>query len=203
VRDALEPGLDPKVLHEYLRRARIIEVFVLRFDNPDRLNWDEILSVSELPRHFDVPCALLERGGLQEFRFAPVPTEFLNFMLEPYWFDITSAERKSGICLLTGKLVSLQLSIDGTQSLTSHLSRALANTFTLVVPVTGADAGGLALVSDCFTYKYVKLKSIYVDAWGYEDRGGERGEILRLSDANVAAAMEQLLSGEWVDLIQS
>ena len=196
-------------LWEFLRCAAIIQHFVLRMKlSTDKLiDWDEELSFTSLIARYDIyfqsPRTDLE---LQTFKFCDLPQNFLHFIKPPYSCDMSQSGTNYGICILTGKLVNLGMraqQVEGSYpNVKAHIKTALGGGFTIVVPITGRNAGGLEIVFGQQPYACSPLRSIYVDELGDEDRGFSRGEILYLSNECVSMAIESLLSSEWTDSVK-
>jgi hypothetical protein len=206
-RELLQPWLTSEMTpinaFVFLRRAFIVEHFILRIGIDRFADWQECLSSAKLREHYALP-PLDGRIELPLFRFANLPDRFIDFVLPPYGADLSlwSKTKEVGMCLLTGKITETDRR--SRDELNDHINRELARTFMPWLVLTGPDASSVFIVTSHFRSsglydKPCRLKGFYVDSLGYEDVGLVRGQILRLSTENLDAVIETLLSGEWVD----
>jgi hypothetical protein len=192
------PEMGARACLAFLRRAFIIEQLVLRIGVDRFMNWQDALSVAKLVEHFAMP-PLEGNVVLQQFSFHELPQRFLDFVLPPYRADLSHVSKEIGMCLLTGKVIDRSYRRSTLRDdLSDHITRELGRTFTPWLVLTGAEATAVAIVSWGLFAKF-RMKSVYVDSLGYEDRGLARGQILKLSRENLDAVIETVLSGEWID----
>ncbi|KAK8845232.1 hypothetical protein M9Y10_021416 [Tritrichomonas musculus] len=90
------------MIYLFLKRARLADYFLLNNENISKfsslLDWDEILSVSNLSDYFSVKLDCLMNQNRSEFEFKPfvfssMPKEFLQFALKPYNFKFEAAKQ--------------------------------------------------------------------------------------------------------------
>jgi hypothetical protein len=196
----LTSEMSPASCFAFMRRAFIIEHFLLRIGTDRSVNWAESLSSTKLREHFGFP-PWEPMVTLPIFTFLKLPEKFLDFTFKVD-LSIVSPEREIGVCLLTGKIIETDWR--ARDELSNHINRALGRTFTPWLVLVGKDASNVSVVTSRFRgsallERAFPLKNFYVDSLGYEDKGLIRGQILKLSRENLDNVVETVLAGEWVD----
>ena len=64
--------------------------------------------------------------------------------------------------------------------------------------LTGPKAGSVE-IADLQTNNLITIKGFYVDPFGEEDPGFQRGSILKLSTPHLVSTIEEILSGNWTN----
>jgi hypothetical protein len=193
----------PLFAFAFLRHVALFYHFAL--DRPvatgSPIDWNAILMYESLCARYSVAARDLP-GELPRFSFPPLPPDYLGFMREPYNIDIAgNCHREIGICLLTGGQVLVTTSGPGSgdlRSLPEYLRMPLNAAYTFVLVVTGTRAGSV-LIAD-FEFRWMReIRSCYVDRYGYNARITESGGMLTLSQAQLDALVDSMLSGDWTD----
>jgi hypothetical protein len=185
--------------YEFMRRAALVQHFILGLLLSNRPEWDVVLEHDDLCERYHFSH---DPEELPVYRLKSMPRNFLDFMLPPYEIDQSRRDQKVGICLLTGVILSLGGSQIGEPfhvhppGISEHLE-SLGGAFGVVAILSGPCAGNLEVIVS--QGESVRLRSIYVDDLGDEDRGFTRGELLHLSVSNFESVMDTVLSGEWAD----
>ena len=193
-------------LWEFLRRAAIIQHFILRLrlSEENSIDWDDILSYPSLLKRYNIQ---LERPNLDLelplFKLCDLPTHFVQFILPPYDCDISGTKTKYGICLLTGKFVNLGMTQQSSPypDVRDHLKNELSGGFSLILELTGRTPGAIQGVFASQPLNTSNLRGFYADDFG-DDEGAWRGELTHLSRENLDMTIESLLSSEWTDAVK-
>lgn len=197
----------------FLRRATVFDRLPLSDNAPSFIDWDEELSYRNLSQRFfnsDVfPTNLfatkkskIEKTPsieLDVFSLKKLPYEFLDLAKPPYNIPIDDMSSEVALCLLTGKLVSMERHGSSLNELAEHLEENCFSNATLMLMVRGKKVSALYLAGKQFNMIRT-LPGIYVDKFGDEDVGFERGELLFLNEERLERYTDMLISGEWTDL---
>ena len=186
----------------FLRRATIFEVLAINSSNkkiPPFVDWDDCLAFKSLSLRFLGSFDGKEEIDLPVFCFMNLPKQFLDFAKPPYNYNIQNSSAEIALCLLTGKLVSMERKGSSFNDLAEHLQENCHSNATLLLLISGKKASALCLAGKQFN-SIRTLPGIYVDKYGDEDIGFERGELLYLNVERLERYTDMLISGEWTDL---
>ena len=182
----------------YLRCCAIFDHFGKgdKIDNSDLIDWDRIFSVDFLKEHYQIKRQLTD-CCFKPFTFTNLPTNFLSFN---EIVDITNISKGIiAICLFTKTIVSLSTSGDKNIPLiTTFLKSHMKKSFSAFLMLTGPKAGSVE-IADLQTNNLITIKGFYVDPFGEEDPGFQRGSILKLSTPHLVSTIEEILSGNWTN----
>ena len=211
----------------FLRRVCLSDYFLLdkNVSNEDEKNknfidWDEILSISNLSKRYEIQLTSLSSNE-NEFEFKPfvftkLPQEFLRFALNPYNFPIDQTSKYTLYNLLDynslinsyeddvnideeKELIENQknlhiLSYD-TEELNAHLLfKYSKRVFPSVYLFIGKHASKIIITN---MGKIGILKPFYLDKYGCSDFGNKRGEALFLNEFRYERTMDVILSGDF------
>ena len=192
-----------KELFLFLRRATVLEKLPLSDSAPSFIDWDEELSSKSLAQRFfssdTFPITKNPSIQLDMFSLIKLPHEFLDLAKIPYNIQIDDMSSEVALCLLTGKLVSMERIGSSLNDLAEHLEENCFSNATLLLMVRGKKTSALYLAGKQFNMIRT-LPGIYVDKFGDEDVGFERGELLFLNEERLERYTDMLISGEWTDL---
>lgn len=192
-----------KELFLFLRRATLFEKLPLSDSAPSFIDWDEELSSKSLAQRFffsdTFPITRNPSIQLDMFSIKKLPHEFLDLAKPPFNIPIDDMSSEVALCLLTGKLVSMERIGSSLNDLAEHLEENCLSNATLLLMVRGKKTSALYLAGKQFNMIRA-LPGIYVDKFGDEDIGFERGELLFLSEERLERYTDILISGEWTDL---
>ncbi|OHT13919.1 hypothetical protein TRFO_15814 [Tritrichomonas foetus] len=183
----------------FLRRATLFEILALSDSAPAFVDCDDCLSHECLiTKYFGSFEGKIEIE-LSPWSLFKLPKEFLDLSKPPYNFDIGNASAEVALCLLTGKLVSMERKGSSLIVLAEHLQENCHWNGTLLLLISGKKASTLCLAGKQFN-SIRTLPGIYVDKFGDEDIGFSRGELLYLNEERLERYTDMLISGEWTDL---
>lgn len=199
----LAKDMKPMDRYQFLRRCAIIQHFVLmhKFESYGNfIDWDQHLLFSSLCQRYKLNPQL--DMDLPVYSFIDLPEKFLSLLLPPFKINILDLTTETAMCLLTGEIV--RVNENGDRSIITwldHLLHYCGGGTSAFLMLTGKQATSVFIGSYEFKAKY-KAKEIYLDDYGDDDIGFERGEILTLSRDRFDRLNETLLSGDWSNLIQ-
>lgn len=203
-------SVPPQLRYQYLRMAALFQHFALGIplnktsENSSFIDWDELLSFENLCQIYGIKPREEEQNDeieLQPFQFIDMPKSFLSFMKPPYSLNLADESVEIGICLLTGQILDLSKYPSGNwMHVKDHRQSALADTFDIILQLTGSNAGSIVLNSQLMQ-KNISLKGFYVDSFGDEDAGMKRGSFLSLSNEKMENTIESILSADWTDIL--
>jgi hypothetical protein len=186
---------------EFLRLAAIFRRMALA-TSFESTNWGEILDPAALVQSFQVVLTARRQVFSPQISLIGLPASFLDFARPPFNFAIDNHSHQLGLCLSTGKIVSMERSGMSYPSLANHMDSEANLSVSYVVALTGPCASAFYLVvRQANTIR--TIPTIYLDAHGDEDIGFARGQLLFLSTERLAKYEIMLLSGEWTDFDSS
>lgn len=218
----VDESICEKDLIMFLRRATILELLPLSDQEPSFIDWDEVLSYTNLSSRFltdlidiqsnEIPHNSTEHQNqsmkslivrsisfeIDPFTLIKLPHEYLDLAREPYNLQIDDMSKEIALCLLTGKLVDVEKQGSSFNHLSDHLETQCFDNPTLLLVISGQKASALFLADKQFNM-ILSLPTIYVDRFGDEDIGFERGQLLFLNEERLERYTDMLLSGEWTD----
>ncbi|KAK8896440.1 hypothetical protein M9Y10_014340 [Tritrichomonas musculus] len=201
--------IKPEERYQFLRMAALLQHFALGIQlnedsNSSFIDWDDLLSFTSLCERYGITPRGNENEDeidLQPFQFIQMPKSFLSFMKPPYSLNLADESVEIGICLLTGQILDLsKYPNSDLMHVKTHRKNALADTFDIILQLTGSNAGSIVLNSQLMQ-KNISLKGFYVDSFGDEDVGLKRGSFLSLSDEKLENTIESILSADWTDIL--
>jgi hypothetical protein len=179
----------------FYRRLALFGYFMLGIlpaDNPD---WDDLLSSDTLSRVFHLPCA--PTGDIVHLKTTPLPNDWVDLITAPFNLDITSMNKQTAICLLTGQKVELHRTSDGV-FIGDYAQRVLKHGPMLAMYLTGWYASGVQTLNREFDF-YTGFANVWVDRTGTIDIGLGRGSLLSLDRTALALALDEYMSGRFYD----
>ena len=185
------------------------------------IDWDEILSVSSLSEHFLVKLDGLTNQNGVEFEFRPflfsrMPKEFLYFAIEPYNFNVEATKKITLFNIIDynylikthddfgNATVEEEEELEKNQRNVIMLQQCNIQTFLTakysrcvypsVLLSIGQFASKVFIVNERDTGEF---KPFYLDRFGCEDVGYERGMPLFLNEGRYERVIDEILSGDF------
>lgn len=232
-----DPLRKQKELFLFLKRACLADYFLLNNMNVSNesefsslLDWDEILSVTNLSEYYKVDLGLLsaDKNG-EDFEFKPfvfcrIPKEFLRFALKPYNFKVELTHQFVLLNLIDynfliknhddfnesvinedEELNKNQRNVKVFKPGASHLSQMLITEYSRCVYPSaflsiGKSSSEVVIVNEKVLGS---MEPFYVDRFGCEDLGYKRGMPLFLNEDRYERVIDQILSGDFSFCFQS
>jgi hypothetical protein len=161
-------------------------------------NWSELLRAPELVRTFQVTLTARKQVFSTQIQLIHPPAQFLDFARPPFNIAIDNHAHQLGICMSTGKLVSMERIGSSYQALANYMKAEPMLSVTSMLMLTGPFASAFYLVVRQAN-TICTIPPIYLDSHGDEDVGFVRGKLLFLSAERLSKYEAMLLSGEWTD----
>lgn len=189
--------IDDKERFIFLRQAKLVQVFSLNFQSGSFIDWDEVLTLRSLEEEFGIKPSGVEIE-LQPYTMYKLPKRFIDLGNDEYKIAIDDQEKSTALDILTGKIVDMSKQRGGFADLERHLANAVHGSPTFLMYITGRNSTSCFIASYFFS-QIVFINSIYVDDFGDEDIGYQRGAIVKLNQDRLERFTDMMLSGEWSD----
>jgi hypothetical protein len=182
---------------QFLRFAVLFQNLSLS-ETFDGTNWSTLVEPAAVLKKFQVELTARKQIFKRQIQLITLPSQFLDFAKPPFNISIDNHAHQLGICLWTGKLVSMERNGSSYQALANHMESEVLLSVTYVLMLTGPLTSAFYLVvRQENTIR--TIPPIYVDSHGDEDIGFVRGQLLFLNKERLAKYEAMLLSGEWTD----
>lgn len=183
--------LSPQQLYAFLRRAALLQHFAfddLIENKTGFIDWDTILSFSELCERYEV-ISKNEDIEIPMFKLT-LPPNFLDFARPPYNADFSQCTH-----IVYDMLLDKFMQFEDYQE---HIIDNFEESVTMCMFLVGSKASRCFITSIEYTQS-IPIKCVYVDEYGDEDIGFEKGSILHLNNDILENNIDYLLSGEWTN----
>ena len=192
-------------LHEFLRRAAIIEDIALNKNSSSKLkqfiDWDDVLSIKNLIERFDVKSS--EENAfkkLKKFKGIKLPKKFISLYWPPFNIDICDSSIIKALDLITGQVVVYpqnrnEYANKDYKTIYDAQKEVYKGGLAMYLVLTKESASSILFCSKAVGKLWVK-DSFYVDKFGDTDHGFKRGLITKLSKDKLENAIDKLLSSD-------
>lgn len=193
-------------LFEFLRRAAILCYFGIRKDSIDInavgdfnvVDWDDVLSLESLCRIFEIqdinkllgPC--FSPIELSQYQPPILAEKFISNFQKPYNYNIFDRKNPYLLDMLTGTVIH-----SGNLLKYSQTYYKLASSIYLVL--SGPESSSVVIYCPLLK-KQITQKSFYVDKFGDDDVGYQRGVLTRLSREKLYTTIDKFLDNSFINL---
>lgn len=189
-------------LFEFLRRVAILSYFGIRKDvinlgnnNSKVIDWDEILSFGSLCNIFEISENEEPNRSsieLKSYEGPPLAEKFISNFQSPFNYNIFDRKNPYLLDLLTGTVIH-----GGNLHTYSSTYYKLGSSIYLVL--SGPESSSI-LVYCPLLKKQISQKSFYVDKFGDDDIGYQRGVLTQLSRDRLYTAIDRFLDNSFINL---
>lgn len=187
-------------LYEFLRCARIFDYIArCKYDiNDFNFDWDYLLSVDSLCKYYKIQRSRLgeinpDVASLPLILFIDLPKSFLEFINEPYNFNILDEQSRTALDLLTGKVLPATDIFD-------HVNNTFDGSFSIFLMLSGWDATKVYLLY-APEDKAIPLNGFYVNYLGIQDPGIAMGYIPNEDELKKQNTINEVLMGAWTPFL--
>lgn len=184
-------GMNGIQLYVFLRRAALLQHFAydtLITEKSSFIDWDSILDFSALCQRYEVQINDFN-VELPIYRIN-LPKTFLEFIKPPFNVDMTQFVDKC-YSIFTDEVINYA-------DLQMYCYEKLKQTYCTFVFVSGKRSSLVFMYVPHFQ-KFIILHGIYVDEYGDEDIGFQKGSCLTLNEENLEKQIDYIYSGEWTN----
>ncbi|KAK8888725.1 hypothetical protein M9Y10_033459 [Tritrichomonas musculus] len=207
----------------FLRRVCLADHFLLKSvkkdDEQKFIDWDEILSPSNLSQKFNVTFKSLNISEGEEFEFKPfifskIPKEFLRFSQDPYNFPVDQTHEYSMFNMLDYNYLIKNYNDDDDDNVHINYSDELykfskdtkinlflksnfsQKNYPSVILFIGCFASDICVIDG---NRMVFMRPFYLDRYGCADIGYKRSQPLFLKEERYERVMDEIISGEFTN----
>jgi hypothetical protein len=185
-----------------LRRATLFGHFMMGccLGNDSVIDWDAVLDARSLFGMYGFPFAAAT--DVPFLSTIPLARDWVLLSEEPYNYDIVNWDLPTGLDLITGDLISVDITrpATGLPSLPEHAWDRWDGAPVLVLDLTGPNATSVGYVTVQFGGT-LEASSCYLDKQRLPDVGFQRGMYLELDAERLNELMDALLSGRFCSSI--
>jgi hypothetical protein len=184
----------------FYRQIALFGYFMLDLRPDSVVDWDDLLSETTLAEIFRLPQ--IPSGPLSFLKTVTLPDDWIDLLLPPYSIAIADMREETGICLLTGQMISLS-GPGGTGdqiSLNDHMDKAFKNGPILLLIVTGSSATQVVFITRESDF-ILTAAAVWLDKTGMPDIGLRQGRLLSLNRTLLSQIVDDFISGKFHNLM--